>query len=83
MEAGYGSDLLRAVRADVALHRTPFAFIAAPLAVEPDEAAAAGLGVAIFSRDVAPSELRQQILACLPVPLRQIEAAPSDVGAKS
>jgi two-component system cell cycle response regulator len=80
MAPGYGYDLLRAIRADVALQRTPLAFITESAPGAPEQATAGGWGVTIVSRDVAPPELRRQILACLHAPPRPIEPGPSRLG---
>ncbi len=73
-------DFLRAARADVALLRTPFIYLASSAADESNDTKTSAFGVTIISRAIAPNELRKQILACLPAPIRPIEPGPIKVG---
>jgi two-component system cell cycle response regulator len=68
-----GCDLLRAARADLALTRTPFAYLTDCVRGAIEDAPADELGAVIISRGLPPSELRRQILACLPAALRPLE----------
>jgi two-component system cell cycle response regulator len=69
----HGCDLLRAARADLALMRTPFAYLTDAQADSLDDMTADALGAVIIARDLPPHELRRQVLACLPLALRPIE----------
>jgi two-component system cell cycle response regulator len=68
-----GCELLRAARADLALMRTPFAYLTDSLSDAIDEVTAEELGAVVISRNLPPSELRRQVLGCLPAALRPIE----------